>query len=59
MACKGTCFRHKAIKPIGRGRYAAGQKRCQTCSIFIKWESFFVHVVDTDFGQNQGTRGIS
>ena len=41
MPCKGICQRHKAIKPTGRGRYDAGQKRCQICSIFIKWEGFF------------------
>ena len=41
MTCKGICLRHKAIKPIGVGRYAAGQKRCQMCSIFVKWEGFF------------------
>jgi len=41
MTCKGICLRHKAIKPIGVGRYAAGQKRCQMCSIFVNWEGFF------------------
>ena len=41
MTCRGICLRHKAIKPIGVGRYAAGQKRCQMCSIFVKWEGFF------------------
>ena len=41
MTCKGICRRHKAIKPIGRRRYAAGLKRCQVCNIFIKWEGFF------------------
>lgn len=37
MACKGICIRHKAQKPVGLGRYAAGQKRCQVCEIFLNW----------------------
>ena len=37
MACKGICIRHKAQKPVGSGRYAAGQKRCQVCEIFLNW----------------------
>ena len=41
MTCKGICLRHKAHKPVGSGRYAAGQRRCQICEIFIKWEGFF------------------
>ena len=38
MTCKGIFTRHKAQKPVGSGRYATGQKRCQICEIFIKWE---------------------
>jgi hypothetical protein len=38
MICKGICVRHKAYKPYCSGRYAAGQKRCQICEIFIKWD---------------------
>ncbi len=38
MTCKGICDQHKAKKPLGIGRYASGQKRCQICEIFIKWE---------------------
>jgi hypothetical protein len=42
MVCKGICIRHKADKPAGSdGRYASGQKRCQICEIFIKWEGVF------------------
>lgn len=37
MSCKGVCDRYKAIKPVGIGRYAAGQKRCQVCEIFINF----------------------
>ncbi|WP_428323612.1 hypothetical protein [Nitrosopumilus sp.] len=37
MTCKGICDRYKAKKPVGTGRYAAGQKRCQVCEIFINW----------------------
>ena len=38
MTCKGICLRHKAQKPVDSGRYASGQKRCQGCEIFIKWD---------------------
>ena len=41
MVCKGVCIRHKASGPISYGRYAAGQKRCQICEIFIKWDGLW------------------
>ena len=37
MICKGICIRHKAYKPYCSGRYATGNKRCQICELFIKW----------------------
>lgn len=40
LTCKGICGRHKAFRPpSGLGRYFSGQKRCQVCEIFIKWEA--------------------
>ena len=36
MTCKGICIRHKASY-----RYATGNKRCQVCEIFIKWDAVF------------------
>jgi hypothetical protein len=41
MVCKGICMRHKAQKPVGMGRYAAGQRRCQICQMFIRWEGLW------------------
>jgi predicted amidophosphoribosyltransferase len=41
MVCKGICVRHKAMKPVGTGRYSTGQKRCQVCEIFIKWDELW------------------
>jgi hypothetical protein len=38
MTCRGICIRHKAQKPVGSGRYAIGQKRCQVCQVFIIWD---------------------
>ena len=47
MACKGICSKYQAIKPCRKGeggnangnsRYAMGQKRCQICDLFIKFE---------------------
>ena len=37
MVCKGICVRHKALKPVGIGRYSTGHKRCQICETFLKW----------------------
>jgi uncharacterized Zn finger protein (UPF0148 family) len=41
MVCKGICIRHKASGPISSGRYSTGQKRCQICDLFIKWDGIF------------------
>jgi len=41
MTCKGICIRYKTQKPVDNGRYASGQKRCQTCGLFIKWEGIW------------------
>ncbi|HEX2405596.1 MAG TPA: hypothetical protein VHJ38_00185 [Nitrososphaeraceae archaeon] len=42
MGCKGICIRYKADKPKQAGkRYLIGQKRCQTCDIFIKRDDFW------------------
>lgn len=41
MVCKGVCERYKAQKPIEGGRYASGQRRCQICELFIKWEGLW------------------
>lgn len=34
--CKGLCQKYKAKKPLFRGRYAAGQVRCQICEIYLR-----------------------
>jgi hypothetical protein len=41
MVCKDICIRHKAHKPVGDGRYATGQKRCQVCEIFLNWNGLW------------------
>jgi hypothetical protein len=41
LVCKGICSRHRAIKPTSGQRYTIGQKRCQVCQIFIKWEDIW------------------
>jgi hypothetical protein len=41
MTCKGVCVRHKAQKPRGTGRYSIGQKRCQICELYLKWDGFW------------------
>jgi len=37
--CEGKCKEYRALKPIGIGRYAVGQKRCNFCEIFITIDS--------------------
>jgi hypothetical protein len=37
MTCKGICVRYKAAS----NHYANGQKRCQVCDLFIKWNGLF------------------
>ena len=41
MVCKGICIRHKANKPYCPGRYTVGQKRCQICEMYLKWNGFW------------------
>ena len=41
MTCRGICIRHRALKPNGRGRYVDGQKRCQVCEVFLRWENLW------------------
>ena len=41
MTCNNICSKYKANKPVGIGRYASGQRRCQVCQIFIKWEGLW------------------
>ena len=42
MTCKGICIRHKASRPASNGnRYSTGQKRCQVCEIFLKWDGLW------------------
>ena len=41
MVCKGVCPRHKAVKPTIGGRYANGQRRCQTCEMWLAWEGLW------------------
>ena len=42
MVCKGICIRHRAQKPLSSfGRYATGQKRCQVCAVYMRWEGLW------------------
>jgi len=36
--CSGECSKYRAGKPVQFGRYAAGQKRCNFCEIFVNWD---------------------
>ena len=42
MICKGICIQYRAQRPAGSfGRYATGQKRCQICAIFMRWDGLW------------------
>ena len=41
MTCNGICENFKATKPNEGGRYENGQKRCQTCQIFIYHDGLY------------------
>ena len=41
VKCRGICERYRATRIHGESRYANGQRRCQTCEIFIKWEGLW------------------
>jgi hypothetical protein len=42
MTCKGICVHHQAQKPTnGLSRYLDGQKRCQVCQLYIKWDGIW------------------
>ena len=36
--CSGICKKYQALKPVAGGRYSQGQKRCQMCIKWIKFE---------------------
>jgi DNA-directed RNA polymerase subunit RPC12/RpoP len=35
LRCKGICYRFAAKKPLGGYRFAAGQRPCSICGIFV------------------------
>lgn len=39
--CNGVCKKYQATKQSGTSRYAAGQKRCQICEIFMNVEGLW------------------
>lgn len=38
MVCRGVCGRYKAKWEAHQYRYANGQKRCNVCEVFLKWD---------------------
>ena len=48
VICNGGCRRYMVTKPVDNGRYTAGQKRCNSCEISIRWDGFSTHVVIAD-----------
>jgi len=40
-SCNSICSKYKATLPQHMGRYESGQKRCNSCDIFIFWDGRF------------------
>jgi len=40
-SCSNVCARYKATKPVNIGRYAIGQKRCNSCNVFLNWDGMW------------------
>jgi len=41
MTCKGICIQYKTTGNSNDGLYKNGNKRCQICDIFIKWDGVY------------------
>jgi hypothetical protein len=39
--CNNICQRYKAKKPNNIGRYLSGQKRCNSCDVFLNWDGLW------------------
>jgi hypothetical protein len=39
MLCKNICEKYRAKKEKRGSYYSAGNKRCQICDVFIKWNN--------------------
>ncbi len=39
--CSRICDRYRALKPKKFGRYEMGQKRCNSCAIFLNWNGMW------------------
>ncbi len=38
MVCKGVCHKYKSTLSLDNFRYVGGQKRCNVCALFVKWD---------------------
>ncbi|KFM18955.1 hypothetical protein SCCGRSA3_00847 [Marine Group I thaumarchaeote SCGC RSA3] len=52
MTCNGICNTYKANKPKEGGRYENGQKRCQTCEIFVYHDGLYCPCCKTQLRQS-------
>lgn len=39
--CNWICDKYRASRQFGEGKYTNGQKRCNSCSIFVYWEGLW------------------
>ena len=45
--CRGICVRYKPVcQTPSEGRYVNGQKRCQHCEVYIKWDGLYCPCCD-------------
>jgi rRNA maturation endonuclease Nob1 len=38
VSCSSICIQYKALMPQHIGRYESGQKRCNSCDVFLIWD---------------------
>ncbi|MDH3360980.1 MAG: hypothetical protein OEL56_02235 [Nitrosopumilus sp.] len=38
VSCNHVCIKYKALMPGNTTRYTAGQKRCNSCGVFLFWD---------------------
>ena len=41
ITCNNVCHKYRAKKPNKIGRYLSGQKRCNSCDVFINWDGLW------------------
>lgn len=41
IVCRGICTRYSTNRKPHESRYLSGQKRCNSCELFMKWDGIW------------------